>query len=60
MDAQAMDRAHRLGQTRPVTVYRLITRNTVEEKILMRAQQKDKVRISFIGLRRPLWENTAH
>jgi DNA helicase INO80 len=43
MDAQAMDRAHRLGQTRPVTVYRLITKNTVEEKILMRAQQKDKI-----------------
>jgi DNA helicase INO80 len=43
IDAQAMDRAHRLGQTRPVTVYRLITRKTVEERILERAQQKHKV-----------------
>eukprot|EP00028_Trichosphaerium_sp_Am-I-7-wt_P007186 CAMPEP_0168520624 /NCGR_PEP_ID=MMETSP0405-20121227/8136_1 /TAXON_ID=498012 /ORGANISM="Trichosphaerium sp, Strain Am-I-7 wt" /LENGTH=313 /DNA_ID=CAMNT_0008541617 /DNA_START=332 /DNA_END=1270 /DNA_ORIENTATION=+ len=40
IDAQAMDRAHRLGQTRDVTVYRLITQNTIEEKILKRAQQK--------------------
>jgi SNF2 family DNA or RNA helicase len=33
-EAQATDRAHRLGQTRPVTVYRLLTRGTVEEKVL--------------------------
>ncbi|KAJ2803079.1 TATA-binding protein-associated factor mot1 [Coemansia guatemalensis] len=34
MDLQAMDRAHRLGQTRVVNVYRLITRNTLEQKIM--------------------------
>ena len=33
-DLQAMDRAHRIGQTRVVNVYRLITRNTLEEKIM--------------------------
>ena len=33
-DLQAMDRAHRLGQKRVVNVYRLITRNTIEEKIM--------------------------
>ena len=33
-DLQAMDRAHRLGQRRIVTVYRLITRGTLEEKIM--------------------------
>jgi SNF2 family DNA or RNA helicase len=33
-EAQATDRAHRIGQTRPVTVYRLLTRNTVEEKVV--------------------------
>ncbi|EDQ93100.1 uncharacterized protein MONBRDRAFT_323, partial [Monosiga brevicollis MX1] len=43
VDQQAMDRAHRLGQTRTVTVYRLITRNSVEERILARAQEKSKV-----------------
>ena len=33
-DLQAMDRAHRIGQKKVVNVYRLITRNTLEEKIL--------------------------
>ena len=31
---QAMDRAHRLGQTRTVNVYRLLTRGTLEERIM--------------------------
>jgi SNF2 family DNA or RNA helicase len=31
---QATDRAHRIGQTRPVTVYRLICEGTVEERML--------------------------
>lgn len=34
IDHQAMDRAHRIGQKRKVYVYRLITSNTVEEKII--------------------------
>jgi hypothetical protein len=34
VEAQAMDRAHRIGQTRPVFAYRLIAQGTVEEKIL--------------------------
>jgi TATA-binding protein-associated factor len=33
-DVQAMDRAHRIGQKRVVNVYRLITRGTLEEKIM--------------------------
>lgn len=40
MDAQAQDRAHRIGQTRPVHIYRLVSQQTVEENILLRAQQK--------------------
>jgi DNA helicase INO80 len=43
IDSQAMDRAHRLGQTRQVTVYRMITRGTIEERIRKRALQKEEV-----------------
>lgn len=42
-DQQAMDRTHRLGQTKEVTVYRLICKDTIEEKILQRAKQKNAV-----------------
>lgn len=34
IEDQASDRAYRIGQTRPVTVYRLIAKNTIEEKII--------------------------
>ena len=34
VEDQASDRAHRMGQQRPVTIYRLIMQNSIEEKIL--------------------------
>ena len=40
VDLQAQDRAHRIGQTKTVHVYRLITENTIEEKIIERAEMK--------------------
>jgi DNA helicase INO80 len=43
MDAQATDRAHRIGQTKVVSVYRLVTKDTIEERILKRAKQKQNV-----------------
>src|SRR5205085_1671708 len=44
VEAQATDRAHRIGQTRVVTAYKLITRDTVEDKIL-RLQEKKRAAI---------------
>ena len=40
MDAQAQDRCHRIGQTRDVHIYRLVSDRTVEENILKKANQK--------------------
>merc|ERR1712127_746925 len=37
MDLQAMDRAHRIGQTKQVRVFRLVTENSVDEKVIERA-----------------------
>eukprot|EP01025_Chloroclados_australasicus_P032076 TRINITY_DN32457_c0_g3_i1.p2 TRINITY_DN32457_c0_g3~~TRINITY_DN32457_c0_g3_i1.p2 ORF type:complete len:580 (-),score=111.51 TRINITY_DN32457_c0_g3_i1:134-1873(-) len=39
-DLQAMARAHRMGQKKPVMVYRLVTRKSVEEKMMQQAKQK--------------------
>ena len=40
MDLQAMDRAHRIGQKKQVKVFRFVTENTVDEKIVERAAVK--------------------
>ena len=40
VEDQAADRAHRIGQKRPVTVYRLVTAGTIEEKIVRLHQEK--------------------
>lgn len=49
VENQASDRAHRIGQKRPVTVYRMITKGTIEEKIMELHQRKDQLAEDIIG-----------
>ena len=49
VEAQAVDRAHRMGQTRPVMVYRLITSGTIEEKVLELQEQKKDLIAGVLG-----------
>lgn len=46
---QATDRAHRIGQTKQVTVYRLITKGTIEEKILKLQEEKHDLAESVLS-----------
>lgn len=48
VEDQASDRAYRIGQTRPVTIYRLIASNTIEEKIVVLHQSKKSLADSLL------------
>ena len=48
-DAQAMDRAYRIGQKKDVTVYRLVSKGTIEERILERQRAKQSLADEVIG-----------
>src|SRR4029077_6187245 len=49
VEAQAIDRAHRIGQSRPVFAYRLIARDTVEERVVELQQTKRKLADAILG-----------
>ena len=53
-EAQATDRAHRIGQKRVVTAYKLIARDTVEEKIVKLQTRKREASEGVIGSEEPL------
>ncbi|WP_372366934.1 DEAD/DEAH box helicase [Candidatus Uabimicrobium sp. HlEnr_7] len=48
VEDQAADRAHRLGQTKPVNIYRLVTKDTIEQKILQLHGQKRELAESVL------------
>jgi SNF2 family DNA or RNA helicase len=57
VEAQAIDRAHRIGQTRQVFAYRLIARDTVEEKVLELQQSKRDLADAIISADNSLLQN---
>jgi len=53
MDLQAQDRAHRIGQTKPVLIFRLVSRHTIESKIMQCASEKRQLEALVIA--KGLW-----
>ncbi len=53
-EMQAMNRAHRIGQNKSVFVYRYITSNSIEEKIIRLQEKKSKLADTFISSSNPL------
>ncbi|EPQ53069.1 hypothetical protein GLOTRDRAFT_117172 [Gloeophyllum trabeum ATCC 11539] len=49
MDIQAQDRAHRIGQTKPVLIFRMVTQNTIETRIMQRASAKRQLEALVIA-----------
>lgn len=56
-DLQAMARAHRIGQKNPVTIYRFVSKDTIEEEILERA--RNKLMLEFITIQRGVTDKEA-
>jgi superfamily II DNA or RNA helicase len=59
VEAQAIDRAHRIGQTRSVFAYRLIARDTVEEKVMALQQTKRELADAIINADNGLVKNLS-
>src|SRR5207245_452417 len=49
VEAQAIDRTHRIGQSRPVFAYRLVSKDTVEEKVLELQRSKRELADAILG-----------
>jgi SNF2 family DNA or RNA helicase len=48
VEAQSIDRSHRIGQNKPVFAYRMIAKNTVEEKVLELQKKKKSLADSIL------------
>jgi superfamily II DNA or RNA helicase len=58
-EMQAVDRAHRIGQTRAVNAYRLVCRDTVEERVLELQDQKKALCEAILGNERSLLQDLS-
>jgi SNF2 family DNA or RNA helicase len=59
VEAQATDRAHRIGQKSTVTSYKLIMRGTVEEKILQLQERKKNLMDALVESEQPLMDGLS-
>jgi SNF2 family DNA or RNA helicase len=59
VEAQAVDRTHRIGQTQSVFAYRLIAKDTVEEKVLELQQTKREIADAIINRENSLLRNLS-
>ncbi len=59
VETQAVDRTHRIGQTNRVITYKIITRNTVEEKILKLQEKKKKLAQEIITTEKAFFKSLA-
>ncbi|MEM7627046.1 MAG: DEAD/DEAH box helicase [Planctomycetota bacterium] len=57
VEAQAIDRTHRIGQTKPVFAYRMICEDTVEQRIIELQQRKRKLADAIVGGEQNLLQN---
>ena len=56
VEAQAIDRAHRIGQTQTVNVYRLLTKGTIEERIVKLQEKKKFLFDNLVGETKDMFE----
>jgi len=60
VEAQAIDRAHRIGQTQKVFAYKFVTKDTIEEKIIKLQEHKQKLASDLITVEESFVKSLSH